>query len=211
MKKDNKSKSSINLFLNTMKVYCIFAKTDLKFPKQSTIRNKENPYWTLEQLNEEIISRLSLVSNDYHEKEQLLKIMFFTGLRPNELCNLKTSDVDLVKNIIVVKNGKGDKDRTIPLTKEIYNMLCDRKTEYVFDIKYQSLCYFFKKIQRELRLGYEVTPYIMRRSFAKHCATNGLNLSVIARVMGHSNIKTTQIYVNPDDNMVKEAWDKIFK
>lgn len=206
------SKVYINVFLNAFKSYCIFKKLNINLPKQQKIKKKEKSYWTLKELETKIIPMFTFLFNNFEEIESLLKIMFYTGLRPKELMNLRQEHIDYEKNIIIVKNGKGEKDRIIPfLNSELKKRLKLIKTNPLFNLSYKQLSNIFKKIKKELYLSYEVNPYIMRRSFAKYCLQEGKDLSIIQQLMGHEDIKTTLIYAEPDEQMVIDACRKTYK
>lgn len=211
-KEIERKQSGINIFLNSIKTYFKYANLDFILPKQKNLKPSIKSYWTLEELNNDILRYFTLIFNDYQFKVDLFKIMFYTGLRPEELKNLQYDYIDFVKNRLIVKDGKGNKDRIIPLLgKEIKNILSKYKNKQICNLNYRQLNYVFKKVQNELSLDYQITPYIMRRSFAKYCLFMGLDISEIKILMGHENIKTTEIYVSPDDKMIQEKCDKIFK
>ena len=204
--------SSINLFINAMQSFCEYNKIEMEFPKQKGAKKKIEPYWTEQQLNDDVIPMLNLIFNDGDVMENILKFMFYSGLRPEELCNLQKRDIDFNKKEIIVRNGKGDKDRIVPLTINSWleTFLKQQNDGSIFDVTYRVLGLRFTKIKRELNLDYKVTPYIMRRSFAKYCLINKkLDISIIQRLLGHESIETTMIYVQPDDQMVKDACAKI--
>jgi len=209
-RENNLKPNTINLFINSMKSFCNYLNINLEFPKQKGIKPSENPYWTEEQLNDDIICMLNLFFRDGQSVENLLRFMFFTGLRPEELITLKKSDIDFEKKNILV-NGKGDKDRLIPfeLNNWVEPFLTRQSDGIIFNMTYETLRNKFGKIKRELNLNYEVTPYIMRRSFAKHCLSKGLDISFIQMLLGHEDIETTMIYVKPDNDMLKKACQKL--
>jgi len=210
---NNLASSSINLFTNAMKSYCQYLNIILEFPKQKGRKPSKNvtePYWTEEQLNDNIISMLNLIFRDGQSVEDLLKFMFYTGLRPMEICNIEKSDIDFEKENIIIKNGKGNKDRIIPFINEWIKEFLSRQSDgKLFNMTYQTLGNKFNKIRKELNLEYKVTPYIMRKSFAKYLLSRGLDIAYIQRLLGHEDIKTTMIYVQPDDDMVKDAVQKM--
>lgn len=209
--KNNLSPSSVNLFINAVKSFCQYNKIELQFPKQKGRKKNIKRYWNEQQLNDDIICMLNLIFKDGQGVEDLLKFMFYSGLRPSEILNLEKKHIDFNNKKIIVKDGKGGKDRVIPfsINKWLEEFLVKQYDGKIFEMCEQTLRKRFSKIQKELNLDYEVTPYIMRRSFAKYCLSKGLDISFIQMLLGHEDIKTTMIYVQPDEDMLMEACNKL--
>lgn len=133
---------------------------------------------------------------------------YFTGLRPSELVNLTIQDVDLQSKIIQVRKGKGNKDRSIPINKELKGILAnyldhDRPevdSEKVFATARSgslSLQYLNRKIKEAvLRLKWkkDVTAHTLRHSFASRLVANDVNIVKIQHLLGHSSITVTAVY-----------------
>lgn len=202
----NVSKSTCNLFINALRKYCEFSNIDIKIPKQETPK-KDNtkPYWSVKEFEEEVLHEI------YGDEDVILRTMFFTGLRPHELWNLKAENIDFKQETFII-HGKGDKKRVIPfldnkLTEKLKGYV--KEGEYVFDINKRKLKYLFDKIKENLSLDYDVTPYIMRRSFACYCEDIGMSLKQIKQIMGHTNIKTTDGYLSENPKRLIEACKKL--
>ena len=149
----------------------------------------------------------------------LISIAYGCGLRRSEIEKLNTSDVLMHKGILVVREGKGGKYRTIPLSN---NSLKDLKEYIIYERpKYfssgqfeqsqaffisnkglriqgddhnQRLKYLIEKTQNPELLGKEITLHCLRHSFATHLLDNGASIEFVQKLLGHSEIDTAHIY-----------------
>lgn len=160
---------------------------------------------------------------DYRNKA-MLELMYATGLRVSELINLTPLNIDLDK-CLVRCYGKGNKERIVPMGKTARKYLKIYLEEYRDMLAKKSLCdYLFlnnhgKKISRQgffknLKIIAEaqgikenITPHMLRHSFATHLLNNGADLRSIQIMLGHENISTTGIYTNVSLDTVKENYD----
>lgn len=139
----------------------------------------------------------------------ILMTLARTGMRASEVANLKKQDIK--DDTLIVRQGKGKKDRIIPLDSELSNLLglySDRLSprDYVFDISTRQIRNtVYKYVPREL----DASPHTFRHSFAVHCLKNGMNLRSLQKILGHSSLTTTQIYLDVVSKDVKEDYDKI--
>lgn len=179
-------------------------------------------YLTEEEVNKLLDINL-LTPYDYRNKA-MLELLYATGLRITELCNLKLSDVD-VNNCFIRVYGKGKKERIVPVTDlalkhlltYIYDyrniILKDKDSEYLFisnsltNISRQG---FFKILKKECkRAGIEknVSPHILRHSFATHLLKHGADLRIIQELLGHEDITTTQVYAHLVNEKLKSDYE----
>ena len=160
---------------------------------------------------------------DYRNKA-MLELMYSSGLRVSELVDLKLSNVDL-ENGYVRCMGKGKKERIVPigeialdyLKKYISeyrdSMLKGYYTENIFlnnhgkNITRQGFFLIIKNIAKEKEIDKNITPHMLRHSFATHLLNNGADLRTIQEILGHSNISTTQIYTNISSDILKENYE----
>jgi len=136
--------------------------------------------------------------------------IYYCGLRITECLELKLNDVDLKKNILTVRKGKGNKVRQVPINQTLHVILSNylshnrpnvtsdrlfpsRKTGKLSDSYFRSL---FKASIDKLNWKMKVTPHTLRHSFASCLVRKDVNLIKIQRLLGHSNIKTTSIYTH---------------
>jgi len=152
---------------------------------------------------EEVQQLISLTTNIKHKA--ILMCIYSAGLRMSELLNLKLTDILSDRKLILVRNGKGKKDRTTLLgtkTLEILRVyyLEYKPEEYLFEGqkggKYSatSVQRVFKKALSLAKIRKPATVHTLRHSFATHLLEKGTNLRYIQTLLGHSSPKTTEIY-----------------
>jgi len=160
---------------------------------------------------------------DYRNKA-MLELMYATGLRVSELVNLTYHNIDL-ENKIVRCFGKGNKERIVPIGDTAIKYMKIYLEEYRESLTKRTLCDnlflnnhgqklsrqgFFKmlKNQAELKdIKENITPHMLRHSFATHLLNNGADLRSIQVMLGHENISTTGIYTNVSNDKLKENYD----
>ena len=178
-------------------------------------------------LTEEEVDRLLNITlktpYDYRNKA-MLETLYATGLRITELCNLKISDIDL-NNCFLRVVGKGKKERIVPLTDlaikylNIYvknyrnEILKEKDSEYLFISNIQkniSRQGFFKIIKSQMKIAdikKNVSPHVLRHSFATHLLKHGADLRIIQELLGHEDIQTTQIYAHLVNEKLKKDYE----
>ncbi|MFH1503243.1 MAG: site-specific tyrosine recombinase/integron integrase [Candidatus Diapherotrites archaeon] len=168
---------------------------------------------------EKIKEMIDLTENLKHKL--IIKLLYSSGLRLQELIDLKRKDIDFERGIINVKKGKGKKDR-ITLISEILKLDLLKyysnntfKTEYILEGRNGK--YTKKSVQKVLdeagkRAGIKVTPHMLRHSFATHLLEQGTDIRYIQKLLGHSDLKTTEIYTHvstKDLSKIKSPLDNL--
>lgn len=137
--------------------------------------------------------------------EVLFEVLYSSGIRVSEAVNLDWADLDLEKGVLLVRNGKGGKDRTTFLSTKAcrrlrqYKALRKDNDIYVFRSNYKRRM-SKETIERRIKfLGViagipKITPHTMRRTFATHLLGKGMEIEKLQILLGHDDIKTTQIY-----------------
>lgn len=160
---------------------------------------------------------------DYRNKA-MLELMYATGLRVSELINLTPLNIDLDKQIVRCY-GKGNKERIVPIGKTACKYLEIYLTEYRDKLTKRTMCDnlflnnhgtkitrqgFFKNLKiiaNKQGITDDITPHMLRHSFATHLLNNGADLRSIQLMLGHENISTTGIYTNVETEKIKENYD----
>ncbi|WP_108063470.1 tyrosine-type recombinase/integrase [Poseidonibacter lekithochrous] len=139
----------------------------------------------------------------------VLELLFATGMRVAEVCNIKTVDFSSNYNELKII-GKGDKQRTIHICnqevknaiKEYYQYFKESINENDFffinrtnsNLSEQSVRFMIKKYQEKAKIKKHITPHMFRHSFATLLLEEGVDIRYIQQLLGHSSISTTQIY-----------------
>lgn len=136
-----------------------------------------------------------------------LTIIYACGLRISEGARLQTSDIDGKRHLLRVRNGKGGKDRYVPLHERplellrAYYRIYGKGSAFLFPLKnghiaIDSLQKVFKQALRESKVNKPATVHTLRHSYATHLLENGEDISTIKGLLGHNSIVTTDIYTH---------------
>jgi len=151
----------------------------------------------------EIKQMISDSSNIKHKL--IISILYSSGLRVSEIVNLKRSDIDINKNILLIQQSKGKKDRYTIFSKSIEPLLTDYLCKTKFETPYlfegRKGKYSIKSIQEIIKkagnlINKKVTPHMIRHSFATHLLESGTDIKYIQNLLGHSKLETTNIYIH---------------
>jgi integrase/recombinase XerD len=146
----------------------------------------------------------------------ILRMLYKCGLRVSELCNLQIEDIHFHDGLILIKNGKGNKDRLIPIDNQtldlvdIYkgsadsgHLILSMRGDRMSTRQVERLV---DKYAKEAGLKKHVHPHMLRHSFAVHCLKSGMNLRTVQKMLGHSSLTTTQIYLDLTMDDVKDDY-----
>ena len=134
----------------------------------------------------------------------IIEIFYSTGLRRQELINIKIQDIFLQEGLIKIL-GKRSKERMIPilpsLSKNLKNFISNNNnSKYLFEtnkLKKISVSTVYRLINKYFRLvssKVKVSPHVLRHTFATHMLNNGADINTIKEILGHSSLSSTQIY-----------------
>src|SRR5690606_4011081 len=159
--------------------------------------------------------------------KDIFTIAFYTGMRLGELLNMKWNWIDFTQNIITIKNSnqfisKNKRERIIPIHQKVKAILQIRfqlgkpENNLVFykyhapmgeDVKLNEdfVSKQFKKAVRAAKLNEKIHFHTLRHSFASALVQRGISLYAIKELLGHANIKTTQIYSHLQKQNLMEA------
>jgi len=142
----------------------------------------------------------------------LLHFCYYGGCRKQEILDLKRVDFDLENNSAKV-NGKGSKQRIICFTSKVSKELLDyfaseKEVTNAFNITENQLKYLPKVMAKYL--GRNCYLHLLRHSFARNLLFNkGVDMNTVSKLLGHSSIQTTMIYINPDEKTISENYKKL--
>ena len=161
-------------------------------------------------LSEEEVARLiESAITSYHRV--ILMTLYGTGLRREELCRLKVTDIDSQRMVVHARQGKGNKDRDVTLSPRLLEVLRDywkwRKPKtYLFPSLYRkqpeqpidskTVWYAVREAARRAGIKKKVSPHLLRHSWATHLLERGTDLKTIQVLLGHVDLEATTIYLH---------------
>jgi integrase/recombinase XerD len=163
----------------------------------------------------EMLDKCPMESPKQIRDKAILELLYSTGIRISELINLTTHNI-YSENKLILITGKGNKQRYLPLSNYLFDLLNHyinysrvhfRKKQYNdfiflnrFGEKFSrmGLWKIIHEILIKQGINKSVSPHSFRHAFASHLLEAGVNLRIIQELLGHSSIKTTQIYTNTD-------------
>lgn len=218
----NRHISSLKSFFNYLvdesiiKVSPMEEVSSLKSPK------KLPKYLSISEVNK--LLNIPLNSEFDYRNKAMLELMYATGLRVSELVSIEYSNIDFENSIIRI-NGKGKKERIIPLGEvasyylKVYlndyrSKLLKRNTyNQVFlnnhgkPITRQGFNYILENIRELTHITKEITPHVLRHSFATHLLEGGADIRSIQEMLGHENISTTNIYTEVVNDVLRSNYE----
>ncbi len=213
-KKDKKyAPQTVNLYLNAIKFFYRevlknHQKINIKFAK----RTKKLPIILSRQEIQDIINSIKNLKH-----KLIIALAYGSGLRVSEVVNLRVKDINLDELTIHIKNSKGKKDRITILPEKIKNdlqILIAKKSpdDIVFiserggKLSERTLQKIFENGLKNAKIKKDATFHSLRHSFATHLLENGTDIRYVQELLGHQNIRTTQIYTqvtNPNIKKIK--------
>jgi integrase/recombinase XerD len=163
---------------------------------------------------EEVKLILNAHSNTKHK--MMLSLIYSCGLRCGELLALQPVHIDSKRNIVLLKNSKGKKDRIVPLSSKILEMLRDyykvyKPKTWLFEgqtigIQYdaRSLQLILKQALQKAGITKPATLHWLRHSYATHLLESGTDLRYIQELLGHNSSKTTEIYTHVSTKSIQQ-------
>lgn len=153
---------------------------------------------------EQTIKIIKSIKNPKHKL--MIKLMYASGIRVSELLNLKSKDIDIERKILIVRQGKGAKDRITlfpkNLEKELLTYLLKESPKNFLFESNRNKKYSSKTIEKIIEkaskkaIKRKIRPHVLRHSFATHLLESGIDLRKIQKLLGHKNLRTTQIYTH---------------
>ncbi len=231
LEKQGLSTATVSRNVASMKAYFHYAYYNRKIEKDPTetikaphIEKKAPGILSME----ETIRLLEQPSGSTPKEQRdraMLELLYATGVRVTELISMKLTDIHLSMNYIICRDG--EKERVIPFGEnarkaiERYlsygrkELLKEAESEYLFvncSGKMMSRQGFWKLVKRYAQkagIMADITPHTLRHSFAAHLVQNGADLKSVQEMLGHSDIATTQIYLNMNVERMKSVYRKV--
>ncbi len=205
-----RSGQTINLYLNAIKFFYrdilkSSEKIDLKFAKT----NKKLPVVLSHSEIEKILDKIKNLKH-----KLMVALTYGAGLRISEIINLRVQDIDFEQLTIHLKEAKGKKDRItiLPekLKSDLLNVIVEKDNKkYIFEsnrggkLNTRSVQKIFEKALKSAKIKKPATFHSLRHSFATHLLENGVDVRYVQELLGHANIRTTQIYTKATNPSLK--------
>lgn len=176
---------------------------------------------------EKIINAVDTCDIDGIRDRCIIECLYGSGLRVSEMTHLRIENVNL-NSLFFRIFGKGKKERIVPIDKEERNWIIKYLDEFKKICGHRPKIYLFEKIdgsvlerqyvnnlllnlKAKTGITKNITPHMLRHSFATHLLENGAPLREVQELLGHSNIKTTQIYTNLSSKTIVDKYDEIME
>jgi len=202
------SVSQQNQIINAIRFLYKFG-LDKKYDKVSFTRPKKEKKLPRVIDGELIKNRLSKIDNIKHRA--ILTITYSVGLRVSEIINLKIEDIDSSRMLISIKNAKGKKDRVVPLSQHVLELLRDyykkyKPSEYLFNGQ-DSPQYSIGSCQKIYKkyIDNKSSIHTLRHSSFTNLLEGGVDLRLIQKIAGHASSKTTEIYTHVSNQMFSKV------
>lgn len=213
----NYSPQTINLYLNSIKFfYREIAKSKNRIGLKFAKRSLKLP---IVLSRTEINKIISSMANNKHKL--ILSLAYGAGLRVSEVQNIKVQDIDIAQMTIHIKEAKGKKDRISVLPEKLIDKIGEAITyknpaDLLFEserggrLSTRTLEKIFENALEKSGIKKPATFHSLRHSFATHLLENGVDVRYVQELLGHQNIRTTQIYTkvtNPQLKNIKSPLD----
>lgn len=196
----------------TTKMVCSF-----RFLKES---QKIPPFLTLKELEALVLQSLTFVSSASMPPEKLKAILFFmyyTGVRRAELINLKRKDINISERQAFIRvPTKNKKENIVYFPQKVATMLeeyfgCEAEETGAFNMTSAKMMHLFLSLKQLAPDDKEFSAHKLRHSFANMLARAGIDVRVAQKLLGHKSIQSTLRYYNPDQEIIKELYNKKIK
>ena len=198
---------TLNLSINSMRLKYASLRFFFSEVLKKPFTTNEIPIKKKEKILPKVISKekiKKMIESTGNLKHKLIiKLIYSSGLRLQELIDLKRKNIDFDRNLIYIIKGKGKKDRITLISENLrldllkYYSNYNFSTEYIFEGRNGK--YTKKSVQKVLdslskKIGTKITPHMLRHSFATHLLEQGTDIRHIQKLLGHSDLSTTEIY-----------------
>lgn len=202
--KKNMSHNFQNTFMSSLKLFLhVVSEPSINFDQIERAKNSRKLPTVF---SKQEVQKIIASTNNLKHKTILL-LTYGCGLRRSEIGNIKVSDLDSERNLMIIKNAKGKKDRYVPVSNKLveslrhyYKMYKPKK--YLFETtsgkKYnvETIYKIFRRAFLVSGINKQAGIHALRHSYATHLLEAGTDLRYIQEILGHKSSKTTEIYTH---------------
>jgi len=208
---DKLQPSSVNQHRNTLKVFLRFLQKDIELPDKLKTVNKLIDYIDPDYLKNEVIPMCECIFTNPTKTIAILYLLFYTGIRVGEINYIKRENIDLETRKIKIYGEKTKEERIVKFNETTESafktyFMTEPEEKNAFNIKSGGVKQICKKLDKNL--DKHIYPHLFRHSFAIMLAKKGIGLETLRKLLGHSDIKTTAIYLRYKDDDISEMYDK---
>lgn len=227
LKQLNKSATTINHRLSALKKYNLWlieTKQDSNIYVISNDMMKiQKQYASPTKINDkDVIDFYNKIQKEQNKRNiAIVYLILSTGIRRFECTNIKINDIDFKEDKLIIRSGKGDKQRSVLLNSKVIEILKDYidtdRNNYIY--RYSPYLFISSKSERianetinAIMKPYsedKITPHMLRHFFASNAYKKGMNLVEIANMLGHASLQTTTIYTHPSEDEMRAKIDNI--
>ena len=210
----NFSIGNINAFIKAGKQYSKFSKTEVEFPKIKREEEKEPSYISEDDFLS-LLDKLPIVTDLYVKYRAVLSILFYCGLRRQELVQLKRSDIDLIKNLIHINKSKTKKFRIVPFPKEAGKYISEyfgleQENINAFNVSGNGIFFLCSKIKKMFGLK-DFHPHTLRHSCIRYLLDKGIAPNQVMKISGHNSWIVFQTYTKCQTKDIINVYSKKIK
>ena len=172
-----------------------------------------------------LLSKMKLTDPISIRDRAIMELAYACGLRTTELCNLKIQDVDLKEQTIIIIKGKGNKSRIVPIgqyASYYIQVYLEKSRKYMLKGKHTDKGYLFLtvngnpftiatinksvmgNVSKKIDTNKHITFYTFRRTIASHLLSEHVDITYIAKLLGHASLRTTQRYLRVEIGDLKK-------
>jgi len=200
----NYSISTQRQFISALKLFVLFF-PDTRIQNLELTRPKRSKFLPTVLSQAEVIDLLRCTKNLKHRA--ILAMIYSAGLRISELLNLRLKHIDIDRRQVIIKNGKGRKDRNVILAGSLIPLILNYLQTYMPMVYFaegkpyksysaESVRAFLKRSCKAANISKHVTPHTLRHSYATHLLENGTDIRYIQELLGHAKPETTMLYTH---------------
>ena len=214
-KKETSSVETINAYIKAIKVFLKFLKKDIPIPKLFKRIMTLPDSIPLEYFEKNIIPVVECIFTNPLRIKTILYFMYYTGVRKSEIFTLKRNLIDLKKRTAKIYVKKTKEERLVIFPKKVASLLesyfsIDPEQDNAFNLNANTIPYIFGMLKPHFK-DIKLRPHLFRHSFATHLLRKGADVTIVQKLLGHKDIKSTMRYLGTNEKLIKEMYDKYIK